>query len=106
MAEGIKYDKDKAPMDLVTPEFLEQLAHVLGFGASKYGRHNWRNGIATSRLISAALRHITALNGGENKDVESGLDHAAHAAANLMFVQWIIKNKPELDDRYKNDNIQ
>lgn len=103
MAEGIKFDNDKPPMDLVTPEFLEQLALVLGFGAAKYGRHNWRSGIATSRLISAAYRHLTALNSGEDKDRESGLDHAAHAAANLMFLQWTLKNKPELDDRWKND---
>jgi len=106
MAEGIKYDQHKPPMDLITPEFMEQLAHVLGFGASKYGRHNWRSGISTSRLISAAYRHLTAVNGGEDKDGESGLDHCAHAAANLMFLQWMLKNRPDLDDRFKNDNVK
>jgi len=103
MSEGIKYDKDKVPMDLVTPEFMEQLSAVLGFGASKYGRHNWRAGIGSSRLIAAAYRHLTAINGGEDTDQESNLPHAAHVACNMMFLMWMLKNKPELDDRWKND---
>lgn len=67
----------------------------------KTGEHNWRGGIAYSRLISAAYRHLGAINRGEDIDPESGLPHVYHLACNVMFLSWMMENKPELDDRFK-----
>ena len=97
---GTKYDKGKAPLDLIPYEALEEIAQVLSFGKNKYGRAQWINGIEYSRLISAALRHLNQFNSGEDIDDESKLNHIAHSATNLCFLLWMITNKPELDDRW------
>lgn len=105
--KGLKYDNGKAPLDLIPTEAIEEIAKVLGFGARKYDRHNWRGGIVYSRLIAAALRHITAFNNGHDTDEESGLSHIAHALCCLAFLQtFISKGQKSLDDRYKGASCQ
>lgn len=98
---GTKFDQGKPRLDLIDSTFLEELGKVLGFGAQKYAAHNWRNGLALSRLQGAAMRHMVRFNDGESVDPETGLSHLAHAACNVMFALWTLKNRPELDDRYK-----
>lgn len=97
---GVKYDADKPRMDLLDAYAIEQLALVLAFGAKKYDSHNWRKGIAKSRLIAAALRHLFAYLRGEDKDPETGLSHAAHAMCCCMFLLGL-EHRTELDDRWK-----
>jgi hypothetical protein len=98
---ALKFDTDKLPLHLLSTEAMNQTAAVLKFGAEKYAEHNWRKGFAWSRPLSAAMRHITAFNAGEDKDPESGLSHLAHAACCIMFLLEFEKTRPELDDRYK-----
>jgi hypothetical protein len=88
-------------MDLVPYESVAQIAEVLGFGAQKYDAHNWRKGIAMSRLIAAAERHIGQFKDGEDRDPESGLSHLAHAGCCVLFALWMYTNRPDLDDRWK-----
>ena len=101
---GIKFDGNKPRMDLIDRAAMEELGYVLGFGANKYAAHNWRKGIAYSRLIGAALRHIHAFNDGEDKDPESGYSHIGHAMCCLMFLMGTIKHNPDMDDRWNIDN--
>lgn len=98
---GLKYDQGKPRMDLLSSIAITELAKVLEFGSRKYEAHNWRKGIAISRLLGAALRHIIAYQGGEDKDPETGLPHTAHAMCCLMFIIEMQIVHPELDDRYK-----
>lgn len=98
---ALKFDQDKLPLHLLSTEALNQTAAVLKFGAQKYAEHNWRKGFTWSRPLSAALRHITAFNNGEDKDPESGLSHLAHAMCCIMFLLEFEKTHPELDDRWK-----
>lgn len=98
--KGIKFDSSKPPMDLLPYESLEEVAKVLAFGAKKYDRGNWANGIELSRLISAALRHIGQFNSGEDFDNESDTIHLANACCNLLFAIWMFKNRPDMDDRW------
>ncbi len=98
--EGLKYDDEKPRMDLLDPEFLEEVAAVMTFGAKKYAAHNWRKGLAVSRLLAAALRHIFAVLRGEDHDPESSKSHIAHATCCLMFAFWMLKHRADLDDRY------
>lgn len=98
---GNKFDGAKVPMALLDPPFLEGVASVLGFGANKYAAHNWRNGIAYSRLISAAYRHLGAINAGEDVDDESGLSHVYHLGCCIMFLASMMHTRPDLDDRWK-----
>jgi hypothetical protein len=98
---GIKYDQEKPNMALLPAAPLESVAAVLTFGAKKYAAHNWRGGIAYSRLVAAALRHIFAFLRGENNDPESGLSHLSHAVCCLLFLlQFVLDGQTKLDDRY------
>lgn len=97
---GLKYDKNKPSMELIDPEFLEEMAKVLDFGKSKYSAHNWRGGIQWSRTLGAVLRHTLAYLKGEDLDQETGINHMAHVAVNAMFLVWFAKHRKDFDDRY------
>ncbi len=97
---GYKHDGGKLPLHLLSTVALNKVAEVMAFGAQKYSTDAWRAGMDWSRLIGAALRHITAFNGGEDQDDESGLSHLAHAACCVMFLLEYEETFPEGDDRY------
>lgn len=97
---GLKADTEKPPMELLDPYAMEQIALVLAFGRDKYEAHNWRKGIRITRLLAAALRHAFALLGGETKDPESGLSHAAHLGCCAMFLIWMLEHRKDMDDRW------
>lgn len=98
---GVKKDDNKLRMDLLSPIALKKLSEVLTAGSVKYSAHNWRGGIAWSRVIAATLRHFTCFLEGEDIDSESGLRHIDHVACNVMFLSEYMDTHPELDDRYK-----
>lgn len=100
MSGGTKFDQEKAPLDLLPPEALLAVARVMAFGAKKYTRANWAQGINYSRLLSAAQRHILQFNAGEDLDPEVQESHIACAATNLLFLLWELKHRPDLDDRW------
>ncbi len=97
---GTKADSGKVPLGLIDPYALTQIGWVLMHGADKYGAHNWRGGISYSRLIDASLRHLTAINAGENVDPETGLPHSAHLACCAIFLTWMMQYRPDMDDRW------
>lgn len=98
--KAMKFDAGKEPHDLIDKEIIIELAKVLGYGAGKYEAHNWKIGLPISRYYSAAQRHLLAFNAGETFDPESGLNHLGHVACNLMFMLYMLKHKPSLDDRH------
>ena len=98
---GTKFDAGKPPMELLSTEALVQISRVLDFGKGKYSAHNWRKGMSWSRLIGAAMRHLTAYKDGEDLDPETGLSHLAHLGCCTMFLLEFIKTHLEFDDRYK-----
>jgi len=87
-SEFIKLDSGKRRLSLIEPQFINTLGDVITFGAEKYAPENWRLCEDTSRYKDALLRHIYAYLSGEQKDQETGIDHLAHAACNLMFLQY------------------
>lgn len=104
---AIKFDSDKPTMSLLPTLPLLEIAKVLDFGKQKYAAHNWRKGIAQSRLISAAMRHIVAYNDGEDLDAESNLSHLAHAACTILFCleqQLLPDQYSGFDDRFKRES--
>lgn len=103
MSGGVKKDEGKAGMDLLPYDSLVEIAKVLDYGKQKYAAHNWRKGINYSRVIAAAQRHLGEFTEGRRVDSETDLSHAAHAAANLLFLIWYEKHRPEFDDLYKPD---
>ena len=88
--KGLKYDTGKSRLDLVQWPLVTGIGDVLAYGAKKYEANNWQhvaNGDA--RYFAAAMRHLIAYRSGEVLDPESGLNHLAHAATNLMFLLHI-----------------
>lgn len=100
---GIKHDQDKPMLNLIDPQAIEGLAAVLTFGAKKYAADNWRGGINNSRLIASLLRHLFAIMRGELVDPESGLPHIDHVGCNWMFLSNNLKNRPDLNDSWFNE---
>lgn len=98
---AVKHDSGKLPMELIPTSLLNGLAEVLAFGARKYQRENWRKGMDWSRLIGAALRHISAWNDGTDIDPESNLSHLKHAACCIAFLIEYEERKLGKDDRFK-----
>ena len=101
-AGAVKNDIAKPPMDLLSTCWLEGVARVMGFGAKKYAKDNWRKGMLWSRLIAACLRHLLSFNDGEDRDPESGESHLLHASCCLMMLyEQTERGDKKLYDRYK-----
>lgn len=86
---GLKFDQDKPDFSLLPMSTLTGIVKVLGFGAKKYGRGNWKllkNG--KDRYSAAMMRHFTAWQSGESIDEESGLSHLYHMGCCLLFLIW------------------
>lgn len=99
---GTKHDSGKPRISLIPKEALFETANAFGFGAEKYGTHNFKGGIKMSRLLDAALRHIVKYADGEDMDDENpNTTHLGHAMAALSMAIYMHFNKPELDDRFK-----
>lgn len=84
---GVKHDSGKPDYSLLPFHGLEEVVHVLTYGARKYSRDNWRQVEPhKERYTAAALRHLTAYARGEVTDPESGLHHLAHAVTSLLYI--------------------
>lgn len=94
---GKKSDAGKPEFDRLSFEALAELNKVHKLGDSKYDKGNWKEGILYSRILNAAIRHLTAILRGEYYDPESKLLHAAHAACNCEFLVFYMLNS----ERYK-----
>lgn len=97
---GNKNDQSKPDLSLIPTDALWGMAAALTYGAKKYDRHNFREGIAFSRLVAATMRHLSAWNEGENTDSETGLSHLDHAIASLAMLKFMEVNRQDMDDRY------
>ena len=100
---GERYNDDKAPVSMIleAKHAVEGCAKVLGFGAQKYERANWRKGLSHTEICDSLLRHLSAYLGGEDNDPESGLPHVDHITCNAIFLGEMTRTHPELDDRGK-----
>lgn len=92
-----KNDQGKPDLSLIYPPFLEDMARGLGHGESTHGPQNWR-GLAMTRIIAAAGRHLNAISAGEDIDPDTGLPHACLLADNAMFLHWFAKHLPKVND--------
>ena len=97
---GVKNDSGKSPITLIPKDAIWGMSNAFAFGAIKYGRHNFRNGIAFSRLADACMRHLTAYMESEDTDPESGLSHLDHALASLAMLKFMSIHKKDMDDRW------
>ncbi len=86
---GEKHDADKLDWTLLPVRPVQSILQVLAFGAEKYQRDNWQHVTQPRRrYLSAAFRHLAAVQDGEWLDSESGLPHLAHAGCCILFLLW------------------
>jgi DNA-directed RNA polymerase subunit RPC12/RpoP len=96
-----KHDSGKPDLALLPKVFLDETAKALMLGERKYSRYNYTAGFEYSRLISAAMRHLTQFNDGEETDIESGLSHLGHASACIAMLLHTIELGTAKDNRLK-----
>ncbi|HPC09717.1 MAG TPA: DUF5664 domain-containing protein [archaeon] len=101
MEKGDRLNQGKPKWSLVPQSALLPMVQVLEYGAIKYAPHNWRKGLPVTEICESLKRHLDAFMEGEDNDPESTLSHIGHIQCNALFLSWMMKNKPELDDRYK-----
>ncbi len=90
----------KAPLRLVPPALVIEVAAAMKNGAEKYGPYNWREqAVSLNVYIEAALRHIYAFMDGEEVAEDSGVKHIAHAAACLGIILDAASIDKLIDDR-------
>lgn len=94
-----RFNSGKPQWSLVDYPSMHSMVKVLEFGANKYSRNNWKKGLPYTQIIDSTLRHLYAFLSGEDLDPESKLSHLGHAQCNLMFLEYMRREKPELDDR-------
>lgn len=98
---GIKHDQEKPDLSLLPPEFLNEVARAMMYGAKKYGRLNYVGGMEWHRIVAASLRHMTAFMYGEDNDPESGVSHLGHAGACVLMLCVYFKRSLGTDTREK-----
>ena len=97
---GLKYDQGKPPLAIVPSPLIDSIAHAMGYGADKYGMHNYKLGMSNIRLLSACKRHINAYINGEDNDSESGIHHLGHAGACLAMLMELDRLGKLEEERY------
>jgi dATP/dGTP diphosphohydrolase len=95
----LKRDDGKPRPDLIPPEAVLLMGHVLAAGARKYADWNWAPGTSWSHYYAAALRHLNAWQGGEDLDPETGLSHLGHALCCVSFLASYQARAVGRDDR-------
>lgn len=97
--KGERHNEGKLRYDLIPTFAQEQEAAVWTFGAEKYAPNQWRRGMAWSKIIASAKRHLAAIENGEDFDKETGILHSAHLRCNSGMLTEYYKIYPQGDDR-------
>lgn len=87
---------DKAPLQLLPPIAMHQIAHILSLSANECGVYNWRkniNSIEDPTYYGAILQHVTAMMDGEPCDPESSRSHWAHIGATAMIMLDVLHQR-------------
>lgn len=88
------------------PKFLVRpLIEVGQFGETKYETFNFLRGLTVLDCMDCADRHMDKFIDPSLPDIdgESKCHHLAHVAWNCLVALYMIKTRPELDDRYKGE---
>lgn len=97
--EATRHDKGKRKWHLLPWKGIEEVVKVAENGAKKYGKYNYFRGMAWSRVIDSAFRHLVAIRNGEDIDQESKCLHSAHLVFNGLMLCEYFKYHRNLDDR-------
>jgi hypothetical protein len=99
--QGTKDDQGKLRWDLMPWDALEEVVKVITFGCKKYDDRNWEKGLDYGRLIGSTMRHLSKWFRGVEIDDDSGINHLAHVACNVIFLLTYCLRGSGNDDRIK-----
>jgi hypothetical protein len=93
-----KHDQEKVSYTTIPQLALREVAKSFTHGKVKYGMYNYSKGMENTRLIDAALRHITEFLLGNDLDEDSKRHHLSNAAASIMMAleNSLSKNEEDL----------
>lgn len=90
----------KAPMHLIPPVAMAELAIALGDGADKYGPFNYRcEKVSVSTYLGAVHRHLALFLDGEDFADDSGVHHISAAMASCAILMDCMAGGQLVDDR-------
>ena len=104
---ALRFNENKLQWHLVDFKSLEPLVKVLQYGVKKYtnetvsGKNNWKKGMYVTSILDSLQRHLNSFRDGNNIDSESGESELGHILTNTMFLIYMLREKPEMDDRNK-----
>lgn len=104
-AKGDRFNTGKPKWSLIPQSALLPMVRQAEYGATKYAAWNWTKGLKVTEICESLKRHLDAFMEGKDLD-EEGMPHIGGIQWNAMALQWMLVNKPELDDRYKHDNVK
>jgi hypothetical protein len=72
--------------DLLEPEFITAMAHIMSVGAKKYGDYNWQKGLSGANGgINHAIKHLMEYQANTPNDYGPRKMHLVQVAVNAMF---------------------
>lgn len=74
--------------DLIPVEFLHRLADRMGYGASKHGENNYRQGVGDPVFHRDRLNHLLE-HAYKYMAGDRTRDHLAAIAANVIILMWL-----------------
>lgn len=92
---SLRYNNGKPDFSLLPMSTLTEVVRVLEYGASKYARNNWLKPTSWDVSFACLMRHMSAWQAGEDNDPESGCNHLAHAACNILQMLHQLEHYPE-----------
>ena len=105
--KALRYNIGKPQLSYIlsAPHANNALADVFAFGAEKYARDNWKNGLPPLEIVDSLLRHLEKYVNGEDLDADSQLPHVAHVhwnamALSEMVLQGMSREEPTLGNIY------
>jgi len=101
---GKRYNKNKLRWRNFPRFLVRPLIEVGQFGETKYNTFNFLKGLPALDTLDSLERHLDKFLDPNQPDIdeESGCHHLAHVAWNALVALYMIKTRPDLDDRYKN----
>lgn len=99
--QALRYNEGKLQWSMLDFKSLEGMVRVLEMGAKKYSKDNWKLGMPVTQVCESLMRHLFAFMSGEDTDPESGESHMSHVLVNAMFVEFIMRERNQFDDRKK-----
>lgn len=98
---GLRDNKGKNRLDLISAPALWELGRVYTEGAKKYADRNWEAGLSYTETIGCLLRHLLKRMAGHRMDAELPVLHTAMIAWNaiaLLHMDLMPDRYAEFDD--------